>query len=248
MPGCSFDGTEFAVERIEYLRFCSFANCDLSKFILENLHSCTLVECDLGVFTGINANECTFDNCTATRVGFTNLFDSKVLNCQWPGLTVQDVREVGFSDCDLTSARFSYGSIEDVCLTRCDLKNSEFIPNGLDLMSVMNCNTTRCTFKGTPITDLTFEVDQSDESYDDSFNSKEMTFAQCGIEALQVIGVNMQLATFDLCNFDSSKFEDSNVSGTLFTDSTGEIDIFNCTTIALSADDRSSEDLQIFFD
>ena len=245
--GCTFNGTVFFVERVGMLKSCTFEGCDLSRLILTNVSSCAFVECDLGMFTGINADDCVFDNCTANIVNFDSLIDSEVLNCKWAGIfTAQTVEKVIIEDSILTKAKFCCGAVRDLCLTRCDLAGAEFTPNSLDQVVVTNCDTVKCTFTDTPICDLIIECDCTDEGYSEHYNSKEMTFSQCNIEALLVIGADVQLSTFELCDFSSSKFRDSNLCGSLFLYSSGQVEIENCKTIAMAADEISKEDLEFF--
>ena len=245
--GCTFNETGFFVERVGMLRSCTFENCNLSRLIFKNVASCVFVRCELGVFRGIDADNCTFDDCTANTVNFDSLVDSEVLSCKWADIfTAQTVERVIAEDSVLTKAKFCCGVVWDLCLTRCDLAGSEFTPDSLDLLSIVNCNTAKCAFTGTHIADLTIEVDRADEGCNELYNSKEMIFSQCAIEALQVIDVDAQLSTFELCNFSFSKFRASNLCGSLFLCSSGDIEIEDCQTISMAADESSREDIEFF--
>lgn len=246
---CAFDRTVFFVERVDEVRFCSFMNCDLSRLILKTVCGCKFIGCDLGVFTGISSDACTFDDCKATAVSFDELTDTKILNCSWPDIfTAATVRESVIEDSIITGAKFRHGEIEDLCLTRCDLARAEFVSEGVDFVSILNCNTVGCTFTDCRITDCTIEVDRCDEEYNEGYSSKEMVFSQSSIATLEVVDTDIQLTTFSLCKFDASQCRSSNLGGVVFLDSEGEFELDDCHTIGMKMDEHSYDSIEIFQD
>lgn len=242
----TFVRAEFESVTVTDIEACTFVDCDLSDLSLDLLRDCTLQDCELGTFSHVEANGCIFNNCTADLLRFDSLDDCEIIHCEWPGLlSVSSTRKSTFVDSNLTNARFRGGSINDVSFTRCDLAISEFAPEILDLVSILNCNTQKCSFSEGTFSDLRIETESNDEFLNPLFNSKEMIFSRASLNSFRFIDIDMQLSTFSACELEDGLCLDSNLSGTGLTTCLGRLDLEDCGTIGLWTDDATVEELAL---